>query len=104
MCLNEGHCLINSLFFRESQMNEHNFDYIQSKNSSEEIENEKEKAKLIDLLNDQRSYRHIAIGIEITKTIHLLVKKGGFRRKEVISHPQVSDETKASDVAISAKL
>ncbi len=74
------------------------------KNSSEGIQNEKEKAKLIDLLNDQRSYRDIAIGIEITKTIHLLVKQGGFRRKEVISHPQVSDETKARDIAISSKL
>ena len=47
-------------------------------------------SELIDLLNDERSYKDIAIIIEITKTVHLLVKQGGSSRNEIISHPQVS--------------
>ncbi len=48
-------------------------------------------SELIDLLNDERSHRDITIGIEIIKTVHLLVKQGEVRRKEIISHPQVSN-------------
>jgi hypothetical protein len=81
------------------QMNEKNFDCIESTNSSKETDFDRENAKLIvseliDLVNDERSHRDIAIGIEITKTVYLLVKQGGLRRKEVISHPQVSNVKK----------
>ncbi len=70
--------------------------YIESKASSTENDYEKENAKLIvseliDLLNDESAYRDVAIVIEITKTVHLLVKQGGYRRKEIIYHPQVSN-------------
>ena len=63
--------------------------------TSEEGDYEKENAQsivseLIDLLNNERSYQDMGIIIEITKTIHLLVKQGGSRREEIISHPQVS--------------
>lgn len=56
---------------------------------------EKENARLIiseliDLFNDQRSYRDISIAIEITKTLQLLVRQSHFRRDEVLAHPQVS--------------
>lgn len=56
---------------------------------------EKEKAKLIvseliDLFNDQRSYRDVSIAIEVTKTLQLLVRQNHVRRDEVLSHPQVS--------------
>jgi hypothetical protein len=72
-------------------MNENNFDSIQSTNSSEEIDYTKSIiSELIDLLNDEKSYRDILIATEITKTVHLIVKQGGSRRKEIISHPQVS--------------
>lgn len=55
---------------------------------------EKEKAKLIvseliDLFNDQRSYRDISIAIEVTKTLQLLVRQNHVRRDEVLSHPQL---------------
>ena len=61
----------------------------------EMTEKEEENTKLIvsellDLLNDERSYRDVDIAIEIIKTVNLLVKQGGDRRKEIISHPQVS--------------
>jgi hypothetical protein len=60
-------------------------------NSSEEIDNTKLIiSELIDLLNDEKSYRDIVISTEITKTIHLLIKQGGSRRNEIISHPYVS--------------
>jgi len=77
-------------------MNENNFDDIESKTFSKSIDYEKDNAKLIvseliDLLNDEKSSRDILINTEITKTIHLLVKQGGSRRKEIISHPQVSN-------------
>jgi len=47
-------------------------------------------SELIDLFNDEKSYQDIVITMEITKTIHLLVKQGGSRRKEIISHPHVN--------------
>lgn len=47
-------------------------------------------AELIDLLNDSRSQQDTAVITEIIKTVHLLVKEGGNRREEIISHPQVS--------------
>jgi hypothetical protein len=66
-------------------------EYVQSKNSSEENDSAKSiVSELIDLFNDEKSYRDIVISTEITKTVHLLVKQGGLRRKEIISHPQVS--------------
>ena len=57
--------------------------------------NENDNAKLIvseliDLLNDETSYRDITISTEIIQTVHLLVKQGGTRRKEILSHPQVN--------------
>ncbi|CAF0816034.1 unnamed protein product [Adineta steineri] len=67
---------------------------IKSKTSLEENDYEKENAKLIiseliDLLNDERIYKDIDVIIEITKTIHLLVKQGGYRRKQIIEHPHL---------------
>lgn len=47
-------------------------------------------AELIDLLDDQRSHQDTTIVTEIIKTVHLLVKEGGIRRNEIITHPQVS--------------
>lgn len=47
-------------------------------------------SELIDLLQDDKTYRDIAISTEIIKTIRLLVKQSESSRKEVISHPEVS--------------
>ncbi|CAF1263126.1 unnamed protein product [Rotaria sordida] len=75
-------------------MNENNLSYTELRNLSKEIDYEKQNAKLIvfeliDLLNDERSYRDIGIITEITKTIHLLIKQGGSRRKEILAHPNL---------------
>ncbi|CAF2515842.1 unnamed protein product [Rotaria sp. Silwood2] len=75
-------------------MSENNSSFTESKNSSGEIGYEKENAKLIvseliDLLNDERSYQDIGIATEITKTVHLLIKQGGSRRKEILAHPNL---------------
>ena len=80
-------------------MNERSLDCTESTSFSKGTDCDKENAKLIvsellDLLHDERSYRDIAIGIELTKTVYLIVKQGGFRRKEVLSHPQVSSVEK----------
>lgn len=76
-------------------MNKYNSSCVQTNISSDEVDCEKENTKtivteLIDLLNDDRSYQDIGIVTEITKTVHLLIKQGDARRKQVISHPSVS--------------
>ncbi len=61
-------------------------------NSFEENDDAKSiVSELIDLFNDEKSYQDIVITMEITKTVHLLVKQGGSRRKEIISHPHVNN-------------
>jgi hypothetical protein len=73
-----------------------------NENSSSEKENTKLIiSELIDLLNDERSYKDIGIIIEITKTIHLLVKQGGSSRNEILSHPQVSRVIQVNDLSFS---
>ncbi|CAF0899697.1 unnamed protein product [Rotaria sp. Silwood1] len=63
-------------------------------NTSNNIDYDKENAKLIvselmDLLNDERSYRDIGIATEITKTVHLLIKQGGCRKQEIFAYPNL---------------
>lgn len=48
-------------------------------------------SELIDLLKDEKSCQDVVISTEIIKTIRLLVKQGESGRKEIISHPQVSN-------------
>ncbi|UJR28689.1 hypothetical protein I4U23_009918 [Adineta vaga] len=62
--------------------------------SGEKIDHDEENAKLIvseliDLLQDERAYRDLAVVTEITKTVQLLIRQKDCRRKEVINHPQL---------------
>ncbi|CAF3707814.1 unnamed protein product [Rotaria socialis] len=66
----------------------------ESKNSLGNFDQKNDNAalivsELIDLLNDERTYRDMGIIIEITKTVHLLIKQGGSRSNEVLAHPNL---------------
>lgn len=76
-------------------MSETNLDYIESKSTLEIADHENENAafiitELTDLLNDERTYQDVSIVTEIIKTVRLLIKQGGCRRKIIFVHSNVS--------------